>query len=180
MSRSFVVIAAVLLALVLTVWLGNDTLVKVAAEQGYAPAQFHLGFMYEYGQGMPQDDEQAAHWYRKAAEQGDADAQFSLGILYLIGQGVQQDTVLAYVSFGIAASRGDEQSMANRDRLAARMTPEQIAEGEALISEWQPGNPLPLKSVTGIRGQVPEDSGQMSEDRDQGSEDRDQGSEDRS
>ena len=47
--------------------------------------------MYEDGKGVPQDDAQAALWYRKAAEQGDAGAQFFLGSLYLDGHGVPQD-----------------------------------------------------------------------------------------
>lgn len=38
------------------------------AEQGDARAQFGLGLMYDAGQGVPQDDSEAAKWYRKAAE----------------------------------------------------------------------------------------------------------------
>ena len=41
------------------------------AEQGHAPSQAGLGFMYREGQGVPQDDAEAARWYRLAAEQGD-------------------------------------------------------------------------------------------------------------
>ena len=51
------------------------------AEQGHALAQFALGFMYDSGEGVPQDHAQAAIWYRKAAEQGDAKAQNNLGNL---------------------------------------------------------------------------------------------------
>ena len=40
------------------------------AEQGSANAQFNLGGMYEYGEGVPQDYKTAAKWYRLAAEQG--------------------------------------------------------------------------------------------------------------
>jgi hypothetical protein len=49
------------------------------AEAGDATAQYNLGVMYAEGQGVPQDDEEAAKWFRKAAEQGDADAQCTLG-----------------------------------------------------------------------------------------------------
>ncbi len=44
------------------------------AEQGDANAQFNLGSMYEYGEGVPQDDKEAARWFRLAAEQGYAKA----------------------------------------------------------------------------------------------------------
>jgi uncharacterized protein len=41
---------------------------RKAAEQGYAWAQYNLGFMYFHGQGVPQDYAEAAKWGRKAAE----------------------------------------------------------------------------------------------------------------
>ena len=47
----------------------------LAAEQGYAPAQYNLGVMYANGEGVAKNDEQAVKWYRKAAEQGDEDAK---------------------------------------------------------------------------------------------------------
>ncbi len=65
------------------------------AEQGDVYAQYTLGFMYELGQGVPQDDGEAVQWYRKAAEQGDGDAQFKLGAMYELGQGVPQDSAEA-------------------------------------------------------------------------------------
>ena len=61
------------------------------ADQGFAEAQFSLGFMYENGQGVPQDDAQAVSWYRKAADQGLANALYNLGFMYSIGFGVPQD-----------------------------------------------------------------------------------------
>src|SRR5690242_9355435 len=48
------------------------------AERGDADAQFHLGVVYESGQGVLRSDAEAIKWYRKAAEQGDAVAQFNL------------------------------------------------------------------------------------------------------
>lgn len=41
-----------------------------AAENGDAEAQNALGHRYFYGQGIPQDQEQAGYWYQKSAEQG--------------------------------------------------------------------------------------------------------------
>ena len=42
----------------------------LAAEQGEASAQYNLGFMYNNGEGVPQDDKTAVKWYTLAAEQG--------------------------------------------------------------------------------------------------------------
>ena len=43
---------------------------RLAAEQGYADAQYNLGLMYSNGEGVPQDYKEAVKWYRLAAEQG--------------------------------------------------------------------------------------------------------------
>ena len=40
------------------------------AEQGYAPAQFNLGVMYERGRGVPQDYKEAVKWYHLSKEKG--------------------------------------------------------------------------------------------------------------
>ncbi|MCL2075235.1 MAG: sel1 repeat family protein [Betaproteobacteria bacterium] len=151
MSRSFIAVSLFLILLIVVIGTSTNSLIRIAAEQGYAPAQFHLGVMYEYGQGMPQDDLEAANWYQKSAEQGYVDAQFSLGIMHYAGQGVPQDFVLAYVPLSLAAASGDEQALHNRDRVAYGMTPEQIEEGEAIVKQWQPGQPLPTVSKTGRR-----------------------------
>ena len=51
---------------------------KKAAEQGHAEAQYSLGQAYEFGWGVPRDEEQAALWYKKAADQGHEDAKDAL------------------------------------------------------------------------------------------------------
>jgi hypothetical protein len=48
------------------------------AEQGDAKAQYALGLMYDDGEGVLEDDKEAAKWYRKAAEQGNDLAQQKL------------------------------------------------------------------------------------------------------
>jgi len=66
---------------------------RKVAEQGNSRAQTNLGWMYEYGKGVKQDDVKAAKWYRKAAEQGYARAQHNLGVMYFTGKSVKQDNV---------------------------------------------------------------------------------------
>ena len=53
-------------------------------------AEANLGFMYQEGRGVPQDDAEAAKWYRKAAERGNAHSQTNLGSMYQEGRGVSQ------------------------------------------------------------------------------------------
>jgi len=74
--------------------------------------------MHFNGEGIPQDYAEAAKWFRQAANQGDAHAQTSLGAMYVGGQ-----------------VAGEE-----RDRVALRMTLEQIAEAQKLAREWRPLN----------------------------------------
>ena len=55
---------------------------RLAAEQGHAESQYLLSTMYDAGQGLPQDDAQAASWERRAAEQGHAYAQANLSFRF--------------------------------------------------------------------------------------------------
>jgi hypothetical protein len=48
---------------------------RKAAEQGYARAQYDLGYMYFYGRGVSQDRKEANRWFAKAADQGDERAK---------------------------------------------------------------------------------------------------------
>ena len=61
------------------------------AEADSAEAKYNLGYMYDYGEGVPIDDIQAAYWYRRAAEQDHITAQFNLGVMYAYGEGVTED-----------------------------------------------------------------------------------------
>ncbi len=79
---------------------------RIAAEQGYAGAQYNLGFMYDCGQGVTQDYAEAVRWYRKAADQGYADAQYELGFMYECGQGVSQDYAESVRWYRKAADQG--------------------------------------------------------------------------
>jgi uncharacterized protein len=109
-----------------------------AAEHGDAFAQGQLGFLYANGLGVTQDHAAAASWYRKAANQGRANTQASLGLMYVFGLGVPQDYVTAHMWFDLAAARGNRDAVRDRDKIAAQMTPEQIAEAQKLAREWKP------------------------------------------
>jgi len=42
---------------------------------------YNLGWMHEYGRGVPEDVNKAVKWYRMAAERGDKDAKERLRAL---------------------------------------------------------------------------------------------------
>ena len=85
--------------------------VQKPAEQGDPEAQVRLGFMYFYGQGVPQDGAEAVRWVRMAAEQGYPAAQNHLGSFYSAGKGVPQDPAEAVRWFRAAAEQGHGLSM---------------------------------------------------------------------
>jgi uncharacterized protein len=111
---------------------------RLAANQGYADAQFNLGIAYANGQGVPKDYAEGAMWLRRAADQGLPLAQLSLGVAYALGHGVQQDFVSAHMWFSLSAAQGNQDAVKDRDRAAGNMTPAQIAEAQKLAREWKP------------------------------------------
>jgi hypothetical protein len=118
---------------------------RQAADQDDVVAQFHLGVMLAKGQGVPQDDVEAANWFRRAADLGDAQAQYNLGIFYAEGKVGEPDNVSAHMWFNLAAthfppSGTDDRTAAvrNRDLVAEKMTPAQIAQAQRRAREWRP------------------------------------------
>ena len=79
---------------------------RLAADQGDADAQYGMGRLYFYGQGVERNTATAAEWYRRAALQDHARSQTNLGYLYEAGLGVEQDLVEAARWYRAAAERG--------------------------------------------------------------------------
>ena len=108
---------AAILVLVLTATVSAQSTkieqLRSAAEQGDASAQNNLGQMYDNGQGVPLDDQEAVKWYRLAAEQGYVDAQYSLGFRYDNGRGVPQDDQEAVKWYRLAAEQGHATAQSN-------------------------------------------------------------------
>ena len=84
-----------------------------------------------------QPDKAASEW-RAAAHAGDRRAMLALGRLYARGLGVAQDYVEAHKWFNLAASRGEAQAARERDAVAAKMTPVQVAGAQEKAKAWRP------------------------------------------
>lgn len=54
---------------------------KPEADKGQADAQYAIGYMYYYGQGVVEDRKKAWYWITAAAKAGQADAQQAVKIL---------------------------------------------------------------------------------------------------
>ncbi len=110
---------------------------QAAANQGHAEAQYALGNFKDVPE-VRLNNAEAARWYRLAAEQGHVYAQTQLGLMYQEGEGVPQDYVLGHMWSNLAASQGGKPARENRDILAGKMTPDQIADAQRLAREWKP------------------------------------------
>ncbi len=77
------------------------------AEGGDPIAQYRLGLMLDFGQGVQKDPEAAANWMRLAADQGDSDAQFALGRMYQLGRGVPFNPAQGWWWLRQAANQGN-------------------------------------------------------------------------
>lgn len=110
------------------------------AERGNARAQGMVGFMYATGQGLPQQYDIAAYWYRLSAEQGDTTSQYLLGLAYDKGQGVPLDEVAAYKWLNLAAAHAPIKRRDNyaklRNALASKMSRGQIEAGQYYATRW--------------------------------------------
>jgi uncharacterized protein len=113
-----------------------------AAARGNPHAQTTLGFLYEYGRGVPQNYVTAAEWYCAAAEQGDADGQYLLGLMYEKGHGVPQSDTLAYMWLNLAtahaAPRVRDYFAHVRDAVANKLTPAQMADAQWQAEQFVP------------------------------------------
>ena len=129
----------------------------IAAEQGQVDAQLWLGDMYLHGVGMPYAPQKLAtkwsrldaaqagpsdhickeKWTRIAAEEGLVYAQCLLGIMYSDARRVPQDFIQSYAWLSVAALNGcpisEKYYLA---KVAAKLTPDQLAEAQALTEEY--------------------------------------------
>jgi uncharacterized protein len=114
---------------------------RAAAAQGNADAQFGLGIMSYKGLGAAPNFGEALRWYRLAALGGNGKAQNNLGRMYDYGEGVIQNYVRAHMWYNISAANGaGEIAINNRNRVAALMTPQQIAEAQTRAQQCLDSN----------------------------------------
>ncbi|HTI88891.1 MAG TPA: hypothetical protein VL966_19990 [Alphaproteobacteria bacterium] len=93
---------------------------RIAADQGYAPAENNLGYMYAEGRGVTRDDETAVKWYRRAANRGYPPAQTSLAMMLQEGRGAPQNDVQALALYSAAAGQGYAPATANVAQMVAQ------------------------------------------------------------
>jgi hypothetical protein len=122
---------------------GDGSGIVRLAERGDVRAQTRLGYMLATGSGIPQNDFEAAYWYRRAAEQGDPDAQYLLGVCFDLGKGVPVDFVLAHKWLNLSASRTRarderEHRAKMRDAVRTKLSFPELDIAQSLATAWRP------------------------------------------
>ena len=107
-----------------------------AAKAGDAQAQLALASMYQFGEGVAQNDAEAARWTRAAAEAGDAVAQINLSQFFAAGRGVERDAAQSYFWLVLAANQGNSWAEARLEPAAARLPEADTVTARA--ANWSP------------------------------------------
>jgi TPR repeat protein len=79
---------------------------KSLADKGNPEAQYEVGRMYLFGQGIGRDSQEAFKWLEKAGQQGDADIKFKIAVMYSLERNFQE----AIKWYKKAAQQGDSKS----------------------------------------------------------------------
>ena len=82
-------------------------------DRGVAAACAYLGFRYEIGDGVRQDNSKAVELYTKGCDGGDAGGCSNLGLMYAKGDGVRQDKSKAVELYTKACDGGAAQGCFN-------------------------------------------------------------------
>jgi TPR repeat protein len=123
-----------------------------AAEGGDAGAQCNLGILYgngvdDNGYAVEGNRPQAMRWLLAAAEQGLPRAQVKLAEVYAEGPDISGSHASACGWFLVAAIGLSDihrhRARSGYERLAAHLTPAQIAEARRFARDWAPRQPKP-------------------------------------
>lgn len=82
-------------------------LLKQSAKLGNAEAQYNLGYCYQAGVGVEQNQQKAIEWYLKSAKQGYNDALYQMMMAYGKGNGVEQNFEKAY-SYALKCAKNND------------------------------------------------------------------------
>jgi hypothetical protein len=120
-------------------------ILRPLVSKGETRAQYEVGqLLYLF----KKQDAQAKQLFELAAAKGHGEAMYNLANIYQNGQSVPQNYIEAYKWYMLAVVHaspqkpgfGDprENAIRNRDFLAKKMTPAQIAEAQRLANVWKP------------------------------------------
>ena len=87
------------------------------AKEGNRDAQFQIGLMYSFGNGVIIDHLESIRWIKLAANNGNRTAQLFLGDTYFEGKNIKQNFVEAKKWYKLSADLGDEDALVALGRI---------------------------------------------------------------
>ncbi len=88
---------------------GAAKLTLEAAQAGHPTAIYEMGYLYEKGDGVPKDLNEAARWYRMGAEKNEAASEAALGLFYEEGWGGLPDDWLEAAKWYAKSAQQDNE-----------------------------------------------------------------------
>jgi len=115
---------------------------RAAAEAGRTVAQFILGVALLTGEGGSKNLPEAATWFRRAADRGHPQAAHNLGAMLTSGNGLAVNLPEGYFWLSVGAERAPANLKAaylrDRDGIATRLSPSELAQARARLAAWKP------------------------------------------
>ena len=93
---------------------------------------YNLALMYDEGDGVIEDNEEAIRLYGKAAKLGHDLSQNNLGVLYSAGDGVKKNFILAYMWYLVSADSENDLAKENQKDLRSSLSRKQRKEAEQM------------------------------------------------
>lgn len=103
---------------------------KLLAEQGNLEAQYNLGMMCDFGEGILPDYSGSIKWYKMAATLGDSEIQYILGMKYEGCWKGLQNIIPTLMWFNIASANGNKYAASARNKLAEKMSISDLSEAQ--------------------------------------------------
>ncbi len=131
-----------------------------SAERDEPSCQCFIGTLYELGEEVPQNSEEAVRWYLAAAKQGSSIAQKRLGLLYFFGNGVSQDKVKGFAMIlisSMASPTSNKKCESVRKLMLHYLTQDEIEKAFDLATQWTYDNfskPSSQKSIVLVKEEL--------------------------
>ena len=106
------------------------------AANGDAHAEYYLGMLYSWGDGVPTDFVEGARWLLSAAAKGSMIARLRLAEMCETGKGMPLDRIEAYKWYNLTPVNS---GLEGRARLTKVLTPGEIAEGQRRSTAYSGG-----------------------------------------
>lgn len=104
---------------------------------GQTEMRYFIGMAYQLGATVPQDRSQALLWFQRAAELNQSSAQILMARALESGKDIAQDLPEAYKWFSLAAAQNNSFGKPGAERVAARLTAEQLVEAQAQVAAFK-------------------------------------------